>query len=427
VESTPHSGLCTRNMLMRRSGIDAARPTFSRMRTVVQDFRLWIVVIALLTLIPVAGPTPRFRPCWLCGDRATSDTVANVILFLPLGLALSRRSADQARYRIPLLVSFAVETAQHFLPGRSPTYGDVLFNSVGGWLGIWLGTHSHIWWVASARVARRWFVLASGGAALILGATAFLVVPEPTKRHYFGHWTPEFRRLATYEGQLSEARIGEQRIQNGPLSNSLKVRAMILQNAPVQARGIAGPPPGSLAPVLAVSDDSEQMLFLLGIDGHDVVYRYRSRSAALRLDGIELRAPGLASAIRMGQTLRMEVRPRSEGIQFIVNGESRTIAEPNLGMGWQVLLGSWRGRDWISQGLNVGWLILLIAPLGYWARNTSTVVMSAVIFASVLAVLPQISWLAPTPVPQFLAPPLGAVLGRIARYLIPPGSATGFS
>jgi VanZ like protein len=355
-----------------------------------------------------------------------SDAIANVLLFLPLGLSLSRRSGDQARYRIPFLVSFAVETAQHFIPGRSPTYGDVLFNSVGGWLGIWLGTHSHVWWIASARVARRWFVLASGSTALILGATALLVAPDPTRHIYFGHWTPEFLRLARYEGRVTAAAIGDQIVQNGPLSNSSEVREMILQDAPVQVTGVAGPPPASLAPLLVISNEPHQ-IFLLGIDGHDLVYHYRSRAAALRLDHIELRARGLLSTIRAGQTLRLEVHPRGEGIQFIVNGESRTIAEPNLGMGWQLLLGSWRVRDWISQGLNVVWLILLIAPLGYWARNTSTVVLSAVIFAAVLVVLPQISWLAPTPVPQFLAPPLGAVLGRIARYLVPPGSATGFS
>src|SRR5262245_32728040 len=293
-------------------------PTLASIRAILQDFRFWIGIIAFVTLIPQSGPAPRFTPCLICGDRGVSDALVNLMLFLPLGLSLSLRNPDRARYRVPILLSFIVETAQHFIPGRSPTYGDVLFNSLGGWLGIWLGSHSHLWWQASARVARRWFVLVGGGAGLILGITALLAGPDPTRRPYFGHWTPEFRRLATYQGRISLARIGEQSIQIGPLSNSSEVRAMILKNAPVEARGIAGPAPHSLAPLLAVSDKSNEMLFLLGIDGHDVVYRYRSRSVALRLDGIELRAHGLASAIRMGQTLRMEVHPRSEGVQFIV-------------------------------------------------------------------------------------------------------------
>jgi hypothetical protein len=411
---------------MRLKEIDADQPTFSRTRAIVQDIRIWIGVIALFTLLPVDGPAPRFMPCWICGDRGTSDAIANVVLFLPLGLALSRRSGDRARYRVPFLVSFVVETAQHFIPGRSPTYGDLLFNSMGGWLGIWLGTHSHVWWVPSARVARRWFVLASGAAGLILGATAFLVAPDPAQQLYVGHWTPEFRRLAKYEGYLTAAAIGQQTVRNGPLSNSSQVRDMFLENAPVQVTGVAGPAPPSLAPLLAVTNESHQ-IFLLGVDGHDLVYHYRSRAAALRLNQVELRAHGLMSAIRAGQTLRVEVQPRMDGVTFRVNGKYQTLPEPNLGMGWRFLFGSWPVGRSIGRGLDLVWLTILIAPLGYWARNASTVVVSALIFAAALLLLPQISWLARTPLPQLLAPPLGAMLGRIARYLVPPGSSTGFS
>src|SRR5262245_26243883 len=218
-------------------------PTLASIRAILQDFRFWIGIIAFVTLIPQSGPAPRFTPCLICGDRGVSDALVNLMLFLPLGLSLSLRNPDRARYRIPVLLSFTVETAQHFIPGRSPTYGDLLFNSLGGWLGIWLGTHSHLWWDPSARVARRWLFLAGGGAAVILGMTAFLVAPYPTRHPYFGHWTPEFRRLARYEGHLTAAAVGQQAVQNGPLSNSPEVREMILENAVVQARGVAGPPP----------------------------------------------------------------------------------------------------------------------------------------------------------------------------------------
>jgi hypothetical protein len=144
---------------MHLKEIDVNLPTPAFIRATLQDFRFWIGIIAFVTLIPQSGPAPRFTPCWICGDRGVSDAIVNLILFLPLGLSLSLRKPDRARYRVPILLSFIVETAQHFIPGRSPTYGDLLFNSLGGWLGIWLGTHSYLWWVASERIARRWLIL----------------------------------------------------------------------------------------------------------------------------------------------------------------------------------------------------------------------------------------------------------------------------
>src|SRR5262245_5621085 len=116
---------------MRLKEIDAGRIAGASLRALLQDTRLWVALIALLTLIPVAGPTPRFMPCLICGERGVSDAIANLILFLPLGLSLSRRSPGRARYRIPVLLSFAVETAQPFIPGRSPSYGALLFSSLG--------------------------------------------------------------------------------------------------------------------------------------------------------------------------------------------------------------------------------------------------------------------------------------------------------
>jgi hypothetical protein len=49
-----------------------------------------LAAIGVATLIPDMGPgaDPTFG-CILCGDRWLADAIVNVVLFLPLGIALS--------------------------------------------------------------------------------------------------------------------------------------------------------------------------------------------------------------------------------------------------------------------------------------------------------------------------------------------------
>jgi VanZ family protein len=78
------------------------------------------------------------------------DVLLNVLLFMPLGVSLTRWLTTRRR-RPGLLalavvfgtccaVSYTIEVLQQFLPGRAPTLRDVLANSGGGVLG-WAGFH----------------------------------------------------------------------------------------------------------------------------------------------------------------------------------------------------------------------------------------------------------------------------------------------
>lgn len=382
----------------------------------------WTGVIALATLTPVNGPTLRFAPCLICGDRGTADALSNVLLFLPLGLALAQRSPKRAPYWIPISLSLVVEMAQYFLPGRNPAYGDLLFNSIGGCLGIWLGIRSHRWWNRSERVARHWLTLVIAAPGLFLVLTAMLVAPDPTDGVYFGQWTPEFRRLEKYDGRLTTAKIGTESLRDGRLVNSAEVRAMIEQDAALRVVGVAGHPPRSLAPVLALVDDGSRQMFLVGIDRVDVVYHYRSRAVAWRLDHVELRAPGLATGLNAGGPLQLDVRPQADGVQFEVNGQKQMVAAPSLGMGWRLLFGSERFPRWLGRLLDYAWLIVLIAPAGYWSRTVWSSAGSGALFLLLLASLPSFSWLAPTPLPQYVAALFAMAIGVVAARLLPPSA-----
>ena len=102
--------------------------------------------------VAVAEPVVRWIPA---GD---SEQVLNTLLFVPLGatiaLLLSRRL-----WPIAILAGFAlsasVEYAQASIPGRVPDPADVLWNTVGGAIGVLLVTVPRLIGAAVQRARRR--------------------------------------------------------------------------------------------------------------------------------------------------------------------------------------------------------------------------------------------------------------------------------
>jgi hypothetical protein len=126
--------------------------------------RPWLGEIALARLI-----TPRyeldclrqdisFRPHWLIPDgkfkvlglgpylngqpQLLRDAALNLLLFVPLGLALvllNRQPSLLSVLGICLSLSLCIELAQIGIDGRFPSLADWLTNAAGGWLGSVLG------------------------------------------------------------------------------------------------------------------------------------------------------------------------------------------------------------------------------------------------------------------------------------------------
>src|SRR5207247_7607868 len=104
-------------------------------------------VILAATLWPVSGKEAgRWRSCVVCSDRGTADVLVNILLFLPFGAALAAAGVPVSRCVLGgALVSAGVEFAQLYLPGRDPSLGDVVSNTVGSGLGVVLVTTAPRW------------------------------------------------------------------------------------------------------------------------------------------------------------------------------------------------------------------------------------------------------------------------------------------
>src|ERR1051325_2403630 len=97
------------------------------------------IAIAALTLMPAApfDAMPFDHWCLLCGSEGTADFVANILLFVPLGLGLGFAGVSWRRATvIAAAASTSIELAQYFIiTGRFATLGDVVSNTIGGSLG----------------------------------------------------------------------------------------------------------------------------------------------------------------------------------------------------------------------------------------------------------------------------------------------------
>lgn len=97
-----------------------------------------LLAVMALTLRPSSasvGSLP--STCVLCGERGVVDLVLNIVLFLPIGVALGRLGVRPLMaVGLALVFSGGIELLQHVIPGRAPTWRDVVMNGIGAGLEI---------------------------------------------------------------------------------------------------------------------------------------------------------------------------------------------------------------------------------------------------------------------------------------------------
>ncbi|HEY3114084.1 MAG TPA: VanZ family protein [Gemmatimonadaceae bacterium] len=139
------------------------------------------VVIALLiiTLVPSAsGPSPPFSFAVGVGPRWLADAILNLVLFVPLGLALAWNSESPFPAVVcGLLLSIAVEIAQIKVPGRDPALSDIIFNTLGVTVGAFIGRGHRLWLAPNVAQSRTLTVLSVVTVGWVLIMTAVLLAP----------------------------------------------------------------------------------------------------------------------------------------------------------------------------------------------------------------------------------------------------------
>ena len=234
-------GLAGAGLSIELRHLDERRPVVTvvqdQFRTLLQRNRpiiTWggFVVILALTLYP--GPAPvagaMLHPLWHrpWDPGSTTDFLWNVLLFVPLGIGLTLYEWRSGRVVVAgFLLSIGIESLQlGIVPGRDPTINDVLANTAGALLGIWVTKRRDDGLPVDLK---RWQLLR--GLALIAPLVGWFVgvhlvrfAPPPTSQ-WFVQWQHLFGGTVALPGQVVWSSLNEREVPDGPLAATPSLRA----------------------------------------------------------------------------------------------------------------------------------------------------------------------------------------------------------
>ena len=376
------------------------------------------VVILLATLVPTgAGGTPPMG-CFACTDFALADAIANVILFAPFGAAAALLGWRWRRIVLAgAFFSVGIEFLQIFIPGRDANITDIVFNTTGALAGIALFYLAGWWTRVEPKPASRISLAVALAIAGTFALTAYLLQPSFPDSRYFGQWTARFGNLEWYRGRVIEATLAGLPLPSHELESSDSVRALLLERAELSVRVSAGPPVPSLAPIFSIADHRRRQIMILGADREDIVFGYRVRAAALRLNYPDLRVVGAVRSMTPGDLVTLKVRGDGAGYCVDVGGEATCGLGPTLGMGWTLLAYIGSLRPWLKTLLSATWLGLLTLPFGLWARRRWESALGLALITAGLAAIPVLAPLIPSGLAEYLGAAAGLVVGMWVQRL----------
>lgn len=376
--------------------------------------------ILLTTLAPFPGArAPDFVGCLICGTRGSADAVVNLLLYIPLGAALmiSGRAGGRA-VALAGILSASIEFLQIFIPGRDPSLGDVFFNTCGAAVGQVSVHFLARWATPDTRTAARLSVAAALTAVGVFGLTGWLLRPALPVSAFRAWYTADRPDLEFYHGRVLSTTLGAVPFGTADVPNPGEVRRLLLTGAPLQLLAVAGPRVRALGPLFVIENRWGDEIFLVGPDRDDLVLRYRTRAAALRLDRPDLRLRDAFAGVAAGDTLRIEVWREHRAYCLEVNRGRACGLGFTPGSGWAVLLYPRHFPPWLQQLLSIGWVAGIALPVGFWVRRRWESGLAGVVLASGLALVPLFTDLIPTPSSQWVGAGAGALSGVALGLLV---------
>jgi hypothetical protein len=347
--------------------------TRTRRLSIAASLLLLIVVLAL-TLAPASGtpPTAGFW-CFACGELGALDVAANIVLFVPLGFALALATG---RWWVAVAACIATTVAIEALQvgvvlGRDASFGDLLTNSLGGWIGVELALNRRALIHPEPSTARGLTIAWCALFVAICAATSWALRPAFVPRSLWVQWLPPRPGYEPFTGRLVAFDIEGIDLPLGFPSPSLGLSKHLMSDrwratATIERDGLE--PRRSV--IVRISEEVVQP-FALEQKGWDLTCQQRTRSADahFRSPRVALRNGFLLSSGKSPDTLRLRCERHGAAIVASVEagGQVREEILPlSPSLGWAVLspfdIVVHGGTRWVC----ALWLIMLALPLGYW-------------------------------------------------------------
>ncbi|MEQ9399184.1 MAG: VanZ family protein [Longimicrobiales bacterium] len=345
--------------------------------------------------------------CFWCTVRPGADLLLNWGLFLPGGAVLRVLFGPRKAVGLGLLATIAVETAQLFIEGRNPALADIVLNGAGVATGAWMWAPARLRWA---------YPLGAVCAAAAWLLPAGLLEPSPTDATLYAVWTPAFSGMARYDGAVLRAEVGGIPTRYR-VDRSEAVAEALGRGDPIRVTFVAGAPTPGLAPLYGLYDEERTENLLVGVLGHDLLVRTRSRAARLGLDRPDVRWPDALASVAGGDTVRLSVDRGPDSTCLRLDGRERCDVAPTAADGYAFLLNLEGAAASLRRTLAGAWILVIGALLGApFRRSVHGVTLALLVGGAGWALAAGSPALDPSPASLLLLP-LGAALA--ARSALP--------
>jgi hypothetical protein len=330
----------------------------SRALTLRRWFAVAASVLAILvaTLYQSGGTLPGGWTFSLThGEGALAELIQNLLLFLPLGISLTLAGVPLVRSVIVgALLSFSVEFAQQWIPGRDPSVGDILCNSISTALGIGLVRLAPRWLLTPPDRSARHALGTAAIAVLAWLGTAAVLRPTFPPPPYRVVPRPDFSYWGRYRGEIRSATL-----ERGMLT----VEAIAPPRAPRRP-----------SPLAAILDARNTKATILAVDGTDLLLRYHVPAVALTLEQPDLRWRGALANLAPGDTFTAATGRDAGKICLALNLDWRCDLGYTIGDGWKLIFYPEGWPSWMLAMINACWVAGWVIGVGFWAARTTPTV-----------------------------------------------------
>jgi VanZ family protein len=345
----------------------------------VRSWGVWLATLGFLgiaaaTLMPTADEAGPTRLCILCGEFGGADFALNILLFIPFGLGLGLLVRGRVALAAVVCLTCAIELAQlHLIPGRDATVGDVVANSLGGFIGIMSGRHWRAL-IAPSEPVRRLLLACALGMLMLFGCiTAYSVRPAPTRLTYYGQLARQLGSNLPYPGEILRAAVGSVRIPDVRLQNSAALDTALQQGDAISLTVLPHGITSWQSPVMRVADESATEILAVSAQRDRALFGIRTGADELRLRPYVVSLP---NAFGVGVPVSIEAR-WLQGIATVQAHRGSDVQRGTVRFGPQT---GWRlFMPWTVQSgshtwemlADAVWMIMLGFPIGYWSRLAS--------------------------------------------------------
>jgi len=349
------------------------------------------------------------------GDSAFAELIQNLLLFIPLGACLTLAGV-RPRWTVLIgaALSFSVEFAQQWIPGRDPSTGDIIANTVSTALGMALVITAPRWLHTPRQRSARQALGTAIAAVLVWLITGLVLRPIYPPPPYRDIWTPDYIFWGHYRGKVLGARLDGVTLHEDTFDG----QALLKSGQPLEVTVIAqNRPPGQASPLVALHDHNTRVL-LLSVDGTDLTVNYHMKANELKLEHLDLRWRNALAHVAPKDTFTVQTWRGERGVCFALNHERRCGLGFTIGDGWKLIFYPEHYPVWLDSLINMLWIAGWTVGVSYWGARAgkTTVGYTAIAIAIVgLVAVPMVSGLKTTPIIEWFGAIVGLAGPLVAR------------